>query len=661
MSTSVTSPASELALVPNPFEGTVVLDAWQALPADVTSIHAEVFAECLAALDNACRGKSDSLLIYGAAGSGKTHLLSRLQNYLHSTAQRAPDRVLRCVFVSVKLQTNPTQIWQHVRRRLAADLLRQYEGLSQLQRLVAHQIAAEAAEPPRHWVLVLRVLAGTQGESVTEHLGRISEALGLGRDLFIVIDHLVHRRFTMDAAAWLRGESLPDSVLERLGLGRDEVMDREDAARQVVTSLCRLAGATLPIVFCFDQIEALQTHSRDHEALFLFGRAAADLAEADENVLILSCVQSAFLEQLDSIRQADKDRIFKRRATLATLTPQQIEALVCLRMDSVDALAEIRRTRPGSPLYPFGDAHLAELASVSPLVPRKVLARAADLFEALRHGKVSARADFSESLTQEHEARLQEALNRGRLARTAVTLQHGLAMAWAIRFPDAQPATVSEVKSAGTDALLETAQGRVGVVVCHEQSMTGLAGRLRALLARSPAAEPRAERLIILRDARLPISRKAAKTREYLAELEARGARFVQPGPEALAALEALRQLVSDARSGDLNVRGETVGESAVCRWLAANLDDQLVYLLDSLAAPGSDPDADLKRNLADLLLRKFIVQLTLAAQELATPEERVLRLAEQNPERFGLLYGPPAVLFAHTAAQMPAAAESGS
>jgi hypothetical protein len=226
-------------------------------------------------------------------------------------------------------------------------------------------------------------------------------------------------------------------------------------------------------------------------------------------------------------------------------------------------------------------------------------------------------------------------------------------MAWAIRFPTARVASISELQASGTDALLDTPQGALGVLVCHEQSMTSLAGRLRTVLNRTPGSEPRTERLVIVRDARLPISRKAAKTREYLAELESRGARFVQPSPEALAALEALRQLVSDARSGDLNVRGETIGEGAVSAWLAEALDEQLIYLLEGLATPGVDAEANLKRDLSDLLLRRYVVPLSRVAVELSVAEERLRALAEDNAEAFGLLYGPPAVLFAHAAAEM--------
>src|ERR1044071_1283369 len=96
----------ELAVLPNPFRDFVVQDAWQS-PQDVQDIHAAAFHACLAGIDSASKGVPDSLLIYGAAGSGKTHLLTRLQRHLAQTARDAPDQVLRCVFVFVRLQTVP--------------------------------------------------------------------------------------------------------------------------------------------------------------------------------------------------------------------------------------------------------------------------------------------------------------------------------------------------------------------------------------------------------------------------------------------------------------------------------------------------------------------------------------------------------------------------
>src|ERR1700742_2023494 len=129
----------DLSQLPNPFRKNVVQDARQET-AHVAEIHSASFEACKLGIDSAARGVPDSLLIYGAAGSGKTHVLARLQRYLAETARSAPDNVLRCVFCFVRLQTSAELLWQHVRRRLASDLMRREQGLMQLQRLVAHQL-----------------------------------------------------------------------------------------------------------------------------------------------------------------------------------------------------------------------------------------------------------------------------------------------------------------------------------------------------------------------------------------------------------------------------------------------------------------------------------------------------------------------------------------
>jgi hypothetical protein len=151
-----------------------------------------------------------------------------------------------------------------------------------------------------------------------------------------------------------------------------------------------------------------------------------------------------------------------------------------------------------------------------------------------------------------------------------------------------------------------------------------------------------------LRDARLPITKTATRCREYLGELERRGARFVQPGVEALAALEALRKLICDARSGDLSVRGEAIGEADVCAWLAGRLDGELSELLDRIETPSSEAEVDLKRDLRELLAREYVIGLDAAARELAVEGHRLQAVAESDPTQFGLLQGPPAVLYAY-------------
>jgi hypothetical protein len=572
------------SLGPNPFHANVVHDVWQALPGDVQSIHQNVFDECLAALDCVSRGNSDTVVIYGPAGSGKTHLLSRLQHHLLAKTRGAPDGATHCMFVAVKLQTNAAQVWQHVRRRLAADLQRETQGVSQLQRLLAHQLAAARAERPSRWVRALRVLTGLQEESVTEHLNQLAVQLDLSRDLTVVLDHLVLGRQVHDARAWLRGESLPDAVLERLGLGlgREEHSDREQAAREVVSALCRLAGNTLPIVFCFDQIEAIQLHKDDRDALFRFGRMASELSESG-NVLIISCLQSALVDELtQSIRQADRDRIFKRAAVLQPLSPPQVEALIKLRLDASPELAAFRRAHPTAPFYPFDAPTVRALAATSPCTPRRILARAAERFEQLR-GKPPIVLSLDTFLTQAYEARRRTVVEDGGPEDSTVTLQHGIPMLWAVRGEAAAPVPAADAAQ-GIDALLPSAAGPLRVSVRNETNFTSLAASLRKLQAAADSGSVPYARLTMLRDARRPIAATAKRCHDYVSELTRGGARLIQVSAEALAALEALRELISDARSGDLSVKGEPVSEGFVNEWLARALDRPLVELTERIA-----------------------------------------------------------------------------
>ncbi len=402
---------TELAALSNPFRDNVVQDAWQS-PADVVDIHTDVFRACLTGIDSASGGVPDSLLIYGPAGSGKTHLLTRLQRHLAQTARDAPDQVLRCVFVFVRLQTAPQLLWQHVRKRLATDLMRRDQGLTQLQRLIAHQIAVRAGKSPRAAVFRVRVVEGDNQAALSAQVAELTTSLNLPRDLSLVIEHLTLNRCVRDATAWLSGESLPESALAQLGLGPDGQEDREQAARETVTALCRLAGETLPIVFCFDQVEALQRSSDDKEAFFRFGQMAADLHDTDPNVFLVTCLQSAALTLFrDAIRIADFQRMAKRHAILEPLGSTQVEQLVRSRLDSTAELAALRRQRPKDQFFPFSRGFIAEL-SADPVscVPRAVLAKAARRFEQLQHHHATERIDTSEFLATELFLRKQAAI-----------------------------------------------------------------------------------------------------------------------------------------------------------------------------------------------------------------------------------------------------------
>ncbi len=639
---------NEFTILRNPFRNNVVQDAWQS-PADVPDIHDAAFRECLAGIDSAARGVPDSLLIYGPAGSGKTHLLTRLQRHLAETANDAPDKVLRCVFVFVRLQTSPPLLWQHVRRRLAHDLMRRDQGVTQLQRLIAHQVSLADGTSPRARVMHFRVLGGEDQEALVSHLQQVASSLELPRDLALVLEHLVCNRYVRDAAAWLAGESLPEPVLARLEVGPDAVEDREAEARETVTALCRLAGETLPIVFCFDQVEALQREINDRDAFFRFGRVAADLFDADDNVFLITCLQSALRDTFhDSIRDADRHRMMRRQAILYQLQPDQVERLILSRLRLVPELASA-----DDPFYPLTRPFVAELAKDQPCVPRRVLASAALAFEEIQHEGHVARPEDPVFLRDEYDKRRAAALQHLTPAETTRILLQGLEPAATIfglkRIP---------TKSNSADVLLE-GERRIAIEFCNEADARSLGPRLKRLLDQGPRQD--AARTVMIRDPRLTISKNATKTRGYLEALRKSGVSLVEPTIEALAALAALSELLADAKSGDLANKGNAVSETTIVEWLRSLRNDLVVEPIEEfVAAIVDEPETrdTLEDELGELLTRERVLTVEVVSARLGAPEDRLLEFARKRRSHFLVLEGPPAVLI-HVAGVAAESAEA--
>jgi hypothetical protein len=135
----------------------------------------------------------------------------------------------------------------------------------------------------------------------------------------------------------------------------------------------------------------------------------------------------------------------------------------------------------------------------------------------------------------------------------------------------------------------------------------------------------------------------------YLEQLKARGAKQIHPLPEALAALQAIRNLTATARAGELSLDGETIDEADATKWALANLQPQLERLRDELnAEPVVDPDPvdGTRTRLLELLNRNRLMEADAAGRELSLSTEEVASCARRYPMHFGILEGPPLVLF---------------
>jgi hypothetical protein len=200
--------------------------------------------------------------------------------------------------------------------------------------------------------------------------------------------------------------------------------------------------------------------------------------------------------------------------------------------------------------------------------------------------------------------------------------------------------------SGDIDFRLESPTAQIDVSLCNQKNMTSLAGRLRRL-GRS-AANGRTGTLVLLRDPRLAIGRNAKATRRYLDELTRAGARMVHPSMEALQALEALRTLLADSRSGDLTSDGSPIGPETVQEWIAQNMPACLTSLVEDLtgSAPASPVNEQLREDLLSLVEQHCLISLEDAAREMGQEVSVVRQLALESPGLAGLLEGPPTLLY---------------
>jgi hypothetical protein len=480
-----------------------------------------------------------------------------LQRHLHQQQDEDPDGRQRCVFVFVRLQTSSQLLWQHVRRRFVSDLTRRDQGSSQIERLLAHRLSVSTAE--------LRTLRDLSPELLLSDIDAMRDSAQLPRDLVVVLEHLAFGRKVRDASAWLMGDSLPEATLAELGLGPELITDREQAAREMVTLLCRMAATTMPVVFCFDQIEALQRNADDRDAFFHFAQMAADLHDSAPSVGLITCLQSAVLDQFKcAVRQADFQRIAKRHAVLHSLTRHQVSALVTSRLALVPSLREHAGEQP---YYPFTSVFVSNLADEAPSVPRRIFNQCARQFDELQDAGVDAVPSMEEFLAAELADRRLQALQAGLDGESLRILAHALPL-----IAGSCGAEVGYDEDAeGADWLIYHGGQAVAVTVRNEADGRTLNPKLKALLDHSPRQD--GAPWVLLRDPGLSLSKAAVRTRERLSELEAKGARFVEPSLETLATLDALQSLLGDAQAGDLARGGDAVDASTVLAWLKAGLN----------------------------------------------------------------------------------------
>jgi hypothetical protein len=650
-----------MTLAGNPFDNGIVSDVWCRPAVDVPTIYRPVSELCHALIDDVrCHGTRRSLLIHGTAGSGKTHLLARLRAKVMLEPQgEPPHRVPPPFFCYVRLATATNMIRRHLRACLVRTLLRKdSRGSTQLEAILLASLAKEsghAFDGDEAAALLRSLQADAAGwEELRESFGELATRLSLDYPLARGLRLFLLRQRRHEVVQWLEHGELPDDVREQLGFdtpsAEEAAADPERTAEEVVQRLARLVADTRPIVLCFDQIESLQVSPDDRTGFFAFGRLAADLFDQQEPLLMITCAQSALLPQIkQAIARADYHRLAQQERVLEPLNEDDAVALIRARLDASPTLRDDPRRRQ-DPAWPLGAVGLRRFMAEGDRTPRRLIALCRD---ALPHAGERP-DDVDEVLGDLFERRRLDAI--GQLVDPTAAFVHGLALVMTVRkrIPVTTPANRPDV-----DIVLSLPDRQVSISVCNHEG-NALTAQLRRITQQPLGAQ---EERIVVRDMRLPIPHTSHRAWEYwqlLANDRERTAagiprlRTLCPTPDVLAALEAVRSVMSDARAGELECRGLTIPPDTVEEWMRGGLHDidldALLIEIEHGPARNATVAGALRTPLRDAALeqlqRRHVMRCAeLAAATGATPEA-IQRLLAAGEPLFGVLGEPPIVVF---------------
>jgi len=534
----------------NPFHGEVVESPWSTPENDVERINHEAFTRCCELLEEVrAGGGPQALFLFGSAGCGKTHLLSRFRRYVQKYAEADPASIL----IAVRLDCSAPRLWRHLRARMFRDLTLRREGndVAPLRRLLeqARRRYARAGD----WPTAL-------------------DAAGGNYNLEVVLEHYHSKKYIRQASAWLRGDALPPRVLELLQIApEDEDADGESEAKKLIFAAVRLfAPATF--VFCFDQLEALEGPFDEHRGLGSFGIMAGELAELP-NVLVVSSTISAYVEEIQqAIPSSFMQRISKHQVEVRPLRFEEARQLLAARLNSVP---ELRVRQSDRPLWPLETEQVRALfESQNGFCTARKLIHAAGVWYVRACGGKAEQESLTDRLERELEERLKASLAEP--GHPDDVLLQGLQ--WVSVFTGRR--CMKPRQPSNFDLSFGPESQTLRLVFCNQADGRSLAARIRKV-----AATPSVDRirLRLLRDSGRPIGAGAVKTRERLEELQANGAKLIRPSREALAALDACRRLIADAQSGDLAFRGDAVDPASVREWLAKHLPDRIRDMIDEI------------------------------------------------------------------------------
>lgn len=384
----------------NPFSSNRVSEPSPAT-IDVPTIHEGAYQRLVQLIERAHRGKrAAGVAVYGMAGVGKSHLLSRLFRWADEPREGRPKESRACLVFLHNIMADPDRLPRFLLKSVVNQLtLRNNRSLQDcaLVRMIRGAIQYTLVKtrkgdlPARMSVadavpLFLEAYSPTDDRrAVVQVLGRLATLAATREPAPAEAEDI---RRILD---WLSGEEIDAESARAIGLRvrsdeKEIVSLRDDQdielVLRVLTEMALANGQ--PFVICIDQVDNLE-----HDQLRALVRFLHVLIDHAVNlVVVISGVQQTLNQLRDegTIPLAAWDRITEQSVQLAMIAPKDARHLLEARLErflepfrSIDPIRE-KAFRNG--LFPLGEEWFdGQYGALPEVRPRDVLIKARDAWE----------------------------------------------------------------------------------------------------------------------------------------------------------------------------------------------------------------------------------------------------------------------------------------
>jgi hypothetical protein len=368
--------------VANPFEVKPIVtgsDIWKDIPVEISSFHEDEAKMIYKQIRQISQLEKVGILLCGDGGSGKSHLLRRVRNFLEQEHSG--------LFAYIPPVTEPSRPDNHVRFHMIESFEQQNaDGFSQWERLAAGLIKTLKNQTYKEYqsrasqAALLKEYISDNHKYMThfELMGFVSKLAGaiakqhsISKDcvsavllIFFDIDFPSENLFDdakEGAQCWLKGsdneEKIRAAKLPNYGLNEQQTI-----SVPMIADICKLAkAASMPVVVCFDQLENF-TPSFDcpYTPTQVVAFCVERLHTTCENIILLTSAVTDKDHEIYALPSATKARVQQLRVDIKLPVIEDMVGIIEGRLNWFYKEADIDLP----PFYPFSRDEISKQVHV---------------------------------------------------------------------------------------------------------------------------------------------------------------------------------------------------------------------------------------------------------------------------------------------------------